>query len=149
MIDAQRKGLLSIGACMCATAVALTPLAGRSSFDAGVVHAASASRVTVAAAAQSTPAPPVVVVRDPFLNETQDVSAAQKPVGAAGAPSHGFPVVRAVISGTQPRALVDQDGSIRIVAIGDRIAGARIEAIFARSIRLANGVTLELKDNVR
>jgi len=56
--------------------------------------------------------------------------------------------VQAIIQGKPPLALV-QDGTTRIVAVGDTIEGARITAIAPDRILLANGKRLTLEDERR
>ncbi|MBV8433780.1 MAG: hypothetical protein JO029_05810, partial [Candidatus Eremiobacteraeota bacterium] len=49
------------------------------------------------------------------------------------------PIVRAVLLGASPKALVELDGRTRIVEIGTRLGGTTIAAINAQGITLDDG----------
>jgi hypothetical protein len=98
--------------------------------------------------------------RDPFAGG--DASASPPPVAPvaplpaalgplppnAGAGSAPFPLlaeaaqVRAVITGAQPFALVEEGGATRLVTLGDGVAGDTIAAIGTDGVRLAHGRTI-------
>jgi hypothetical protein len=65
--------------------------------------------------------------------------------GAGGGP---FPVraahavVRAVVTGAHPFALVESEGETRLVTLGDTVDGASVTAIAADGIHLANDHTI-------
>jgi hypothetical protein len=66
------------------------------------------------------------------------------PPGWIGA---GVPVVRAIVTGRHPCALVD-DGSItRLVRAGDRLGATSVIAIDARGVTLGDGRRLALAAN--
>ncbi len=50
--------------------------------------------------------------------------------------------VTAIITGAHPSALVDENGTARIITVGDTFAGARVTRIDVRGVRLGNGFTL-------
>lgn len=55
-------------------------------------------------------------------------------------------VVRAIVTGTDPRALVESGGVSRIITSGGLLLGARVLRIDAAGIHLSNGVTLSLPE---
>jgi hypothetical protein len=51
----------------------------------------------------------------------------------------GAIVVRAVVTGERSRALIDADGTTRVVAAGDTIDGAKVRRIDAFGVELSSG----------
>jgi hypothetical protein len=124
------------------------------------------------AARRATPFAVVLPHRDPFAGGDAPVGASASPLGSApaiaaalvpaapipaalgplppnaGAGSAPFPFagegvhVRAVITGAQPFALVEDAGTTRLVTLGDGVAGDTIAAITADGVRLAHGRTI-------
>jgi hypothetical protein len=54
------------------------------------------------------------------------------------------PVVRAIVLGYPPRALIETDGSVRVLGIGDTLGGLTIAGITAGRVSLSDGSTLIL-----
>ena len=54
------------------------------------------------------------------------------------------PHVTAIVTGPHPVALVDLRGTMRVVGVGDRIAGATVVGIDFSGVRLTNGTTLRM-----
>jgi hypothetical protein len=99
----------------------------------------------------------VNIVRDPFLNEaaffgsmTSGPTSARsgligmkvvqgQPISPAGLTPA---VVRAIALGREPKAVIDMDGSTRIVAPGDLINGIRVESILSDRVVLRGGTSL-------
>jgi hypothetical protein len=158
----NRKRLLCVAAALCATSLALAPLAGRSSFELTRERALYAERI-------SSPQPPaspkraaISRVRDPFVADAAPIAQGGMPLGGAvvnpvsgmrvvqGA-STGFPlgapIVRAIVSGDSPRALVEDGGRVRVVGVGDVLAGSPVVSIDRQGIRLGNGVRLGFAGN--
>jgi hypothetical protein len=96
----------------------------------------------------------VVSVRDPFAPQVDDPDGPSSPAPLAsiaplppnaGAGVFPFavattaPRLLAVVSGPQPRALVDDRGASRLVSRGERFAGARIATIDAGGVTLDDG----------
>ena len=52
--------------------------------------------------------------------------------------------VHAVIAGSPPEALIEEEGRIRIVSIGDPAGGSRVAAITANGITLRNGIAVRV-----
>jgi hypothetical protein len=94
--------------------------------------------------------PAYVVKRDPFAApavaampgsqdnaSTMDDKAALERVDAS-------PVLRAIVLGASPKALIDIGGHTSLVGVGSPLAGSRIVAIQATGIELADGSRLKL-----
>lgn len=141
--DDRRRGLLAISAILCTTAMLLVPLAARSSFDLAAQPAAAGIPLHLAA-----PPPwksrPIVLLRDPFVAE----ATAKPATGAAAAhltTSDGIRV-SGVALGPNARALVEIGGSVRMLGIGDSIAGSSIVSIDASGVRLQSGAFFRLEE---
>lgn len=173
--DAQRRRLLDWAALLCAIPLCLAPLAGRSSFELAGERAAFDARFS--APQQGVPKyTPVTVARDPFVPEApapaigdQEQTARAGVVGMhvmqgdpmgfllpvnradAGAPLVNGPAaiitVTAIVSGSSPRALVDEGDRVRVVGIGDMLGGARVLGIDESGVRLQNGTLLALTES--
>ncbi len=102
-------------------------------------------------------APELIVMRDPFgsasppvPDDSADPLVLPLPAnrGAANVPQAVFgdePMVRALITGgAAPRALLDENGQVRIVEIGDAVQGSAITAIDSAGILLKNGTRYAL-----
>jgi hypothetical protein len=140
----QRHALLRCSALLCAGSLLLSPLTVRPSFQA---EAETDSRVALRALPELPSRlefPAVVITHDPFIPST----AAALPVSEAlsgGASSVAIPttpVVRAVITGPTPKALVDIDGTPQVVGIGSELAGSVVRSISADAVNLENGHSL-------
>ena len=111
--------------------------------------------------AEGTPSP-ILIVRDPFVSETP--SASEAPARDAFAPIPGIPVLppnravsasavaaggkgpvlRAVLTGMHPCALIEADGATIVVRIGDSLAGRRVEAIDESGVLLSGNMRLRM-----
>jgi hypothetical protein len=154
--ELDRRRLLTWSAVLCAIPICLAPLAGRSSFELAGEQAAFDERFR-------TPAPdpvwndkPVAVARDPFVPEGAPVSApgivsldlpANFGAGASVRDVSQIPAVTGVVIGSSPRALIDDGTHVRVVAIGDLLAGFRIVAIDGAGVHLQNNVLIPLARN--
>lgn len=71
--------------------------------------------------------------------------------GAVGTPLTGAGVagftVTAIVSGPGARALIDDGARVRVVGVGDSIAGSRITSIDSAGVRLQNGAVLPLSED--
>ena len=141
-----------------AAAFALAPLGPRGAADARVR--------TVALTASRSPAArtvAVVPVRDPFsggaspkpsptsVTALAPIPAVPGPlpanVGAAEASAAIAPAsvrVTAIATGAHPSALVSDGATVRLIGLGDRIAGATVAAIDAGGLHLSDRTTLAL-----
>jgi hypothetical protein len=107
-------------------------------------------RAAIAAPTSRLDYPAYVVKRDPFAApavaampgsqdnaSTMDDKAALERVDAS-------PVLRAIVLGASPKALIDIGGHTSLVGVGSPLAGSRIVAIQATGIELADGSRLKL-----
>lgn len=155
--DFNRKRLLCMAAALCTTSVALAPLAGRSSFELTRERALYAERFSSPALPASTKRAAISRVRDPFVADAVPIAQGGMPLGGAvlnpvsgmrvvqGASTGfplGVPIVRAIVSGDTPHALVEDGGRVRVVGVGDALAGSLVASIDRQGIRLGNGVRL-------
>lgn len=93
----------------------------------------SAHASAVLTASQPSRMGPLALVRDPFVPQ-----AAELPQGV---------VVRAVVLGTAPHALVELGGETVLVGVGDTIGGVPVVAIDDRGVRLADGTLLHFEES--
>jgi hypothetical protein len=145
--DGSRRKLFTFAVVCCSVPLLLAPLAGRSAFE------VRGERDVLVQRFQETPLSPVpanasvTIDRDPFIadNPPGDVVGMHVIRGAStGIALPGVPIVRAIVSGTSPRALIDENGHARVVQTGDPIAGSKIVSIRGDGIVLQNGVVLKL-----
>lgn len=145
------------GAALSGAAIALAPLYARSAFSpaAAPVKGASAHHSPALALDRRDSLPEI---RDPFARLISDAAtrAAAEPAalpvlppnrGAfAGFPGPGAaaPIVRGIVSGEPPFALVDDGLSIRIVGRGDRLSASRVRAITDGAVILEDGRNITL-----
>lgn len=142
--DGARRRLLCYSALLCAAPLFLAPLAGRSSFELRDEQAAYDRRFRAVAELKAS-SMAVSVARDPFVPDT--------PRGNGMRVMQGRPiefiaplktVVRAIVTGPAPRALVEDNGQARIVGAGDELGGVKVLRIDRSGVRLQNGVLLML-----
>jgi hypothetical protein len=71
--------------------------------------------------------------------------------GAEGTPLQdgplGTPRISAIVSGPSPRALVDDGTHVRVLAVGDALAGSRVTAIDESGVHLQSGALLRLAED--
>ncbi len=169
--DAHRRRLLTWSAVCCGISLCLAPLAGRSSFELASEQAAFNTRFSTAALQPIWTPKPVSVARDPFIPEVYGVNlpAPQDSIvgmrvtqgdpigftlpanrGAAGTPLQDgdfAPQVTAIVIGPSPRALIDNGTQVRVVAVGDKLAGSRVTGIDENGVHLQSGVVLGLTED--
>ncbi len=141
----ERRMFAAIALALCVVPLCLAPLAGRSAKEMSTERALYEARFSQTPAPSATDSDPV---RDPFAGEeTPAPSASAGP--AAGIRTTPAPVViavHAVVTGSAARALVEENGRVRIVEPGDALGNARVEAIVGDGIRLSNGTFISLSD---
>jgi hypothetical protein len=147
LFDDQRRDVARLAAMLTFGAAATLPLTAQPSLVAGAANAASA---LADAPLPSPPAkltfPVLTVERDPFVPDPVAVNqgvvrmAADAPATAVHAP-----ILRAVIVGDPTRALVDVNGDIRVVGVGDRIGDLVIDRVTSEAVVLSDGSQLELE----
>lgn len=149
--DNRRRILFYFAAVLCAIPLCLIPLAGRSAREvreSRVLQARFAPRNADDGGRGSV----VAVAHDPFVADRPVIRVSSstgsvvgmrvvqgQPVGTFGVPS-----VSAIATGASPRALVAEAGHVRVVAIGDTVAGSRVRSIDAKGVRLQKGTLLPL-----
>lgn len=158
--DAARRRALTWSALLCAIPLCLAPLAGRSSLEVASERATFDARFNAPTLAATWNDRPVNVARDPFIPETRptDVPSpppdivgmhvtAGQPIGYVASTPLSRSSVTAIVSGPSPRALVDDGVHVRVVGIGDILAGSRIVSIDGMGVRLQNGTLLGLAED--
>ncbi len=140
--DSERRRLLETGLILCGLAFALMPLANTSSI-------ASAAQTQPVGASQEPFAlpeafrfPQLEATRDPFVPGRAILTSSSETRSSAA-------LVHAVVLGTNPRALVEAGGTVKILAIGDSIEDATIASIDANGVTLSNGTRLVLEESER
>ena len=173
LYDDERRKMVRLSMMLMLGGFAVLPLTAQSSFVAGAAGAHAPSYEASLTMPARLTFPAFSISRDPFvpsqgvrerlegaamrLGQGEDIGAVLPPnAGAAGAaPSlpHTVPVaapiLRAVILGSPPRALVEEDGTVRVLAAGDRIGDLRVTAIGAQGVTLSDGTHLLLRDAQR
>jgi hypothetical protein len=161
--NGARRKLLACSAMICAVPVLLAPLAARSEFELPAEKAAFNGHFSVPRLPVIVYSRPVSAARDPFIPDAPasgNRGDASLPFAAGGGIAGrrvvqgqpiGFevPVVRAIVTGLSPRALVEEDRQVRVVGVGDPIDGSRIVAIGANGVLLKNGMVLAVTEERR
>ena len=171
--DRERRRLLTSSAILCAIPLCLAPLAGRSSFELASERAAFDARFNAPSLATVWHDKPLVVARDPFVAEhtggpsesgrTNSIVGLHvtqgQPIGFALPPNSGasgtpvqasgaeLPTVTAIVSGPSPRALIDDGIHVRVIGIGDPLAGSTVASIDGSGVHLQNGVLIALAED--
>lgn len=164
----SRSALAGVALIAFAAALATTPRPARGAADAPKVDAGVLpERRTVAPRSASAAVPlaaRVVPHRDPFAGGSARVQRTiatapsalaavdtrpqlppmpvAPPAAAAVAPAAPAPRVMAIVTGSRPRALLDEAGTTRIVTVGDVVADEHVSSIGIDGVHLANGSTL-------
>ena len=144
LLDEQRRSLQRLSFVLCAFAIGtLTIVAPASSSASAREH--RTLRTAVSSQLEQLDYPAIHLRRDPFVPAVAD-----RPIvrGSMDAPASGTTVVRAVVTGAEPRALIESNGSVRVIRIGDRIGSLAVIGIDATGVVMDGGVTLQL-DRVR
>lgn len=145
--DMARRALLCASAIFLAIPAVLMPLAGRSSFEARAQRVQFDRRFGSEAARVRAlqPYPRLGPVRDPFAlpqrAASRDVTGMRVLQGA----STGIPIpaatvrVTAIVQGADARALVEENGGVRVIHAGDALGGSVVRAVLPSGIMLRNG----------
>lgn len=137
--DPARAWLLRVACAACSIALLLVPLVGRSAIELGRERGAQMPLFsTTIVKRTSYDVQSFARVRDPFI--VDGVKTVRSPVIVPAAKA----AVTAVITGTEARALIEENGNVRLVRVGDVISGSRVTAISRPGVRLANGAFLTL-----
>ena len=135
----QRRRLLSWTIPACAAAIALLLIALPPSLQAGGNGRLRASHSIASAVPGALAFPIVDVAHDPFVPEVRAA------LGASEA-GKGTTVVRAIVLGESPKALVDIDGRTIVVGVGSSLGSAVVTAIAADAVLLDDGERLALDE---
>lgn len=151
--DAPRRALLCASALLCAGGGILIPLAAQSSFEAGAGRGRFVQRFAVDAwqppHVRAYPAPSII--RDPFAlprgTAAHDVSGMHVVQGASTGIAIPASSVRvsAIVTGDDTRALVEENGAVRVVRAGDKLAGSLVRDIGPTGVRLRNGTLIGIE----
>jgi hypothetical protein len=140
LLDDQRRWLQRVSLMLCTFAVATLTVVAPTSFAASA-REIPASRLVMPARIEKLDYPPLDLRRDPFVPAAAYRAAVRNSSGVAGA---GGTVIRAIVTGAEPRALIESNGSVRVVGIGDRIGSSAIIGIDARGVVIEGGLTLPI-----
>lgn len=152
--DSARRGLLCVSAMFFAIPAVLMPLAGRSSFEAQAQRVQFARRfgAELAPVTALRAYPQLASVRDPFAlpqrAHSRDVTGMRVVQGASTGirvPGAGVRVT-AIVEGSDARALVEENGSVRVIRTGDVLGGSTVRAILRNGVRLRNGTFIGIAD---
>jgi len=167
LYDEERRALLRLATMLILGGSAVLPLATQSSSIAGAAVSATLSTGIGVRLPPRLTFPGFSLTRDPFvpsavtreklegaamrIDQSENIGVVLPPNAGAGAPVGPppdapamVPLVRAVVLGTPARALVEDEGKVRVFAVGDRIGELRIAKISATGITLSDGTRLPL-----
>jgi hypothetical protein len=150
LYDTDRRALMRLATMLIVGGVAVLPLTTQSSSIAGAADAPGQTSDPGLARPARLIFPGFSLSRDPFvpgqaIRQKLEAASGATPNGLAlGAPVPVAPIVRAIVVGDPPRALVEEDGTVRVLALGDRIGALRITAITAEGLTLSDGSHLLL-----
>ena len=133
--DTARRTLYRCSAILCASSLMLLPLSALSSIE----PAGSSSRTVpfrLPSLERASPQRAIAVVRDPFVPAVSDSD------GAAS--TAGTEIVRGLLLGERPQAVLEEGGHDRLVGIGSEVAGVAVVAITQSGVVLENGTVLHL-----
>ncbi len=150
LYDTDRRTLMRLATMLIVGGVAVLPLTTQSSSIAVASDAHGQTNDAGLARPARLTFPGFALSRDPFvpeqaIREKIEGESGATPTGLiAGAPVPIAPIVRAIVVGDPPRALVEEDGTVRVLAPGDRLGALRITAITAEGLTLSDGSHLLL-----
>lgn len=152
LYDDQRELLIRFGSMLAVGACAVLPFTiSPSSVVASAEPSMTRSPMSMPSAPGRIEFPAISVSRDPFVPDqaalarngvAPDLRIA--PMGAAIGSSSLLPIVRAVVTGDEPRALIENGGVVQVLAIGDKLGSETITSIDASGITLSSGIRLVL-----
>jgi hypothetical protein len=152
--DEQRQGLIRTALMMVCGGTAVMPLTvPPASPLARAEPAPRESAISVPQVPGRLEFPSIHIERDPFVansplhgaNEIRVIVPANGgPEDAPSVSGAGFPLVRGIVLGDTPQALVEFGGSIKVVGVGDRLGNETVRSVNASSITLSSGVRLRI-----
>jgi len=136
--DDSRLRLLRFSAGLCAASLLLAPLAGRTSLGLRSERQAFDRRITAPPSVVRKPAR-ISLLRDPFRPQTESAADSRTTLS--------MPVVRAVVTGRDAAALVEDAGTTRIVRTGDTVGGQVVTSIDAGGVHFEKGAVSGVTEN--
>lgn len=153
LYDDQREALIRLGTMLAVGACAVLPFTlSPSTLSASAEPATASAAVSVPAVPGRIEFPTIAVSRDPFVPD-QNVLARNgiapdlkmmAPAGESLGSSSLLPIVRAVVTGDEPRALIENGGTVQVLAVGDKLGVETIASIDASGVTLSSGIRLVL-----
>ena len=156
--DYRRRQLACLSAVLCTGSLLLFPIAGRTSLELASERPGFDTRFALPPLSIASPMPRLIVLRDPFSPSdsaaTVMLSSQQHddPIAFTLPPNRGAartpledaasqPVlVRAVITGTlSSKALIDENGRVRVIGVGDKVQGSAVLSVDASGVHLTDG----------
>ena len=140
---ARRKVVVG-SAILCAVPLFLAPISGRSSFELTAERIAFTNRFGIPIPRFRRHAIHVHITRDPFVPEPAFVVSPRDVLAKDSDHRLTNPLLRAIVFGASPRALLEENGRVRIVGLGDAVDNSRVTSILSDSIRLQDGRTIQV-----
>lgn len=157
LYDDERRSLKRVATMLIFAAAAVLPLTAQSSSVAGAADVPAKSQDASAVLPARLTYPGFSVSRDPFVppaDVRKKLERAAMRIGQANDVGVAFPsnagvgsgtaIVRAIVLGDPARALVEENGTVQVLAVGDRIGELRVTAITAGGVSLSDGSHLVL-----
>lgn len=166
LYDDQRREIKRVAMSLMFSAAAILPMAAHGSSVAMAQDSPFTPQLRLPEVPGRLTFPQVVVKRDPFRSPEQvreglafgEASSSERDpsqsIGIVLPPNSGADgmlpagpqalAVRAIIVGNDARALIDTGASVRVFRIGDMVGSAKVVAITAAGVRLADGTMLPL-----
>jgi hypothetical protein len=150
LYDDERRTLMRLASMLILGGVAVLPLTTQGSSVAGAAGTTLQTETLRLPIPTRLTFPGFSASRDPFVpdeevREKLENAAIHIPRASLETSAQGAaPVIRAVVLGNPARALVEEDGTVRVLAVGDRIGDLRVTAIAAGGITLSDGTHMLL-----
>jgi len=137
LFDDERRALRRAATMLITGALAVIPVTAHFSSYAGAATAQEPRRISPAVLPPRMTFASIDIARDPFvpIHVPSGLASPQ----AQTADSSSGTQVRAIVSGTPTRALIEEAGVVRIVGAGDRIGERTILGIGSGGITLSDG----------
>lgn len=143
LYDGQRRTLLRLAYVCCVLSLGVLPLTGGVSTELSAATIVSHAATEEVSAPEKLQFPSFSFGRDPFVPEVVD---SQRDANSPGVTT---PIVSAIITGSQPRALLETAGAVRMIAPGDRVGNAVVLSIDASGVVLTGGIRLPIAPEKR
>lgn len=150
LYDDQRQNLIRLGITLAVAAAAVLPFTiSPTSLTAAADTVQGPTVVGALAMPGRIQFPTVALSRDPFVPDQTTLmrgGVANDPSGGANPNSEAsmVPIVRAVVTGEEARALIDSAGAVQVLGVGDRLGNETVTAIDATGVSLSSGIRLVL-----